>query len=71
MALLKAMASLILFEEGKWEGREQGGMYMKVDRKGIDEKDENGKAKCKAIDETKHPFLKKGGGRGILILESI
>lgn len=36
-------------------------MYMKVDRKGIDENDENGKAKCKAIDETKHPYLKRGG----------
>lgn len=45
-------------------------MYMKVDRKGIDEKDENGKAKCKAIDETKHPFLKKGGGEAFSFLRA-
>lgn len=45
-------------------------MYMKVDRRGIDENDENGKAKFKAIEVTKPPFLRKGGW-GILTVESI
>lgn len=37
-------------------------MYMKVDRRGIDEKEKNGKAKFKAIEVTKQPYLKKKGG---------